>query len=52
MTEPVATSVFIVDSLRALEGTVNLLKLSGGTGMAGSGGSVCGARVRPPWLCR
>jgi hypothetical protein len=34
------------------EGTVNLLKLSGGTGMAGSGGSVCGARVRPPWLCR
>jgi RecA-family ATPase len=34
------------------KGTVNLLKLSGGTGMAGSGGSVCGARVRPLWLCR
>jgi hypothetical protein len=33
-------------------GIVNLLKLSGGTGMAGSGGSVCGARVRPPWPCR
>jgi len=25
------------------QGTVNLLKLSGGTGMAGSGESVCGA---------
>jgi hypothetical protein len=34
------------------KGIVNLLKLSGGTGMAGSGGSVCGACVRPLWLCR
>jgi hypothetical protein len=31
------------------KGTVNLLKLSGGTGMVGSGGSVCVAWVRP--LC-
>ena len=36
----------------ARNGTVNLLKLSGGTGMAGSGESVCGARVRPLWPCR
>ncbi|MDT5310346.1 MAG: hypothetical protein QOE48_6060 [Mycobacterium sp.] len=28
---------------RALKGTVNLLKLSGDTGMAGSGESVCEA---------
>jgi hypothetical protein len=40
---------------RALEttnGTVNLLKLSGGMGMVGSGGSVCVACVRPLWPCR
>ena len=35
-----------------LEGTVNLLKLSGGMGMVGSGGSVCVACVRPLWPCR
>ena len=34
------------------EGTVNLLKLSCGTGMVGPGGSVCVACVRPPWRCR
>jgi hypothetical protein len=34
------------------DGTVNLLKLSGGTGMVGSGELVCGARVRLLWPCR
>jgi hypothetical protein len=37
---------------RRSSGTVNLLKLSGGTGMVGSGGSVCVACVRPLWPCR
>jgi ATP-dependent exoDNAse (exonuclease V) alpha subunit len=37
---------------QTLLGTVNLLKLSGGTGMVGSGGSVCVAWVRPLWPCR
>jgi hypothetical protein len=36
----------------AAPGTVNLLKLSGGTGMVGSDGSVCVAWVRPLWPCR
>jgi hypothetical protein len=35
-----------------VKGTVNLLKLSGGMGMVGSGGSVCVACVRPLWPCR
>jgi hypothetical protein len=33
-------------------GTVNLLGLSSGAGMVGSAGSVSGAGVRRPWLCR
>jgi len=33
-------------------GTVNLLKLSCGTGRVGPGGSVCVACVRPPWRCQ
>jgi hypothetical protein len=35
-----------------LDGTVNLLKLSGGTGMVGSGGSVPKIRFRLLWPCR
>jgi hypothetical protein len=38
--------------LETTNGTVNLLKLSGGMGMVGSGGSVCVACVRPLWPCR
>jgi hypothetical protein len=35
-----------------IDGTVNLLKLSGGTGMVASGGSIPKIRFRPLWPCR
>jgi hypothetical protein len=45
-------SVFLPEVKRWLDGIVNLLKLFGGTGMAGSGEAVCAAPVRPLWPCR
>ena len=42
--------IFITDAILSglpPHGTVNLLELSGGTGMVGSGGSVCVAWIRP-----
>jgi hypothetical protein len=42
----------VTDQTRGSHGTVNLRKLSCGTGMVGPGGSVCVACVRPLWRCR
>lgn len=49
--EPIIIPGLLQTEEYAAAGTVNLLKLSGSTGMVGSA-SVCVAWVRPPWRCR